>query len=126
MPNSCRFVSVTIASSAASSSAFEFNGQRVVGVIVPAEWTAADITFDVAIPTASGTFVKVVNRAGAAYKLTGVATSAAEYQLVSGDANQADIIITGPGAGRITSTNTGSEADVNQGAARTLIVILAD
>ena len=124
MARSPRFVTVTIAINTAVSTAFEFNGQRVVGVVVPAAWTAGDITFDIEYP--SGTWVKVVNRAGAAYKLTGVATAASEYQLVSGDANQADIIIVGMGAGRVVSTNTASEADVNQGAARTLVVVLAD
>ena len=119
-----RFYSVTIAGSAAVSAAFPFQGKRVVGVIVPSAWTAADITFDIEYP--AGTWVKVVNRAGAAYKLTGVATGASEFQLVSGDANQADVIITGPLAGRVVSTNTGSEVDVNQDAARAVVVVLAD
>src|SRR3990167_3093962 len=106
-----RFQTVTIANNAATSTAFQFQGQRVVGVIVPAEWTAADITFDI---EHAGTWRKVVNRAGAAYKFTGVATAATEFQLVSGDANQADIIISGTGDGRVVSTNTASEADANQ------------
>ena len=128
-----RFVEVTIAIDTAVSTRFAFQGQRVVGVIVPSAWTAGDITFDIERPLYAAdnarttqSWIKVVNRAGAAYKLTGVATTASEYQLVGGDANQADIIITGPGDGRIVSTNTGSEADVNQGAARTVIVVLAD
>lgn len=128
-----RFVEVSIAASAAVSSRFAFQGQRVVGVIVPSAWTSGDITFEVERPLYASdnpgtalSWVKVVNRAGALYKLTGVATSASEYQLVCGDANQADIIITGPGDGRIVSTNTASEADVNQDAARKLIVVLAD
>ena len=95
--------------------------------------TEGDITFEIERPLYAAdnahttqSWIKVANRAGALYKLTGVATSASEYQLVSGDANQADIIITGPGDGRIVSTNTASEADVNQDAARTVIVVLAD
>jgi hypothetical protein len=36
------------------------------------------------------------------------------------------VVITGPGDGFIVSTNTGSEADINQTAARTLTVVLAD
>ena len=128
-----RFVEVAIASSAAVSGRFAFQGQRVVGVIVPAAWTAGDISFEIERPLYAAdnahtaqSWIKVVNRAGALYKLTGVATSASEYQLVCGDANQADIIITGPGDGRLVSTNTASEADVNQDAARTVIVVLAD
>jgi hypothetical protein len=97
-----RFVELTIASGAAVSDAFAFQGQRVVGVVTPGTWTAGDITFELNYP--SGT---------------------SEYHLVSGDANQADIIITGPGDGRVASTNTGSEANVNQGADRTVMVVLA-
>lgn len=119
-----RYVSVAIAITTAVSGAFSFDRQRIIGVIVPAAWTAADISFEVEEP--SGTYVKVVNRAGALYKLTGVATGASEYQMISGDANQGDVIITGRGAGRLVSTNTVSEANINQDAARTLLVILSD
>ena len=118
-----RFVELTISSGAAASGVFAFQGQRVVGVITPGTWTAGDITFEVNYP--DGTFVKVVDRGGAIYKLAGIATGTSEYHLVSGDANQADIIITGPGEGRVVSTNTGSEANVNQGADRTVMVVLA-
>ena len=118
-----RFVELTISSGAATSEAFAFQGQRVIGVITPGTWTAGDITFEVNYP--DGTFVKVVDRGGAIYKLAGIATGTSEYHLVSGDANQADIIITGPGEGRVVSTNTGSEANVNQGADRTVMVVLA-
>ena len=128
-----RFVEVTIATTNPLSTRFAFQGQRVIGVIVPVAWTAADISFEIERPLYAAdsahttqTWIKVVNRAGALYKLTGVATSASEYQLVSGDANQGDIIITGPGDGRLVSTNTASEADINQDAARTVIVVLAD
>ena len=128
-----RFVEVTIAITNPLSTRFSFQGQRVVGVIVPSAWTAADITFEIERPLYAAdnpgttqSWIKVVNRAGALYKLTGVATATSEYQMVAGDANQGDVIITGPGDGRIVSTNTGSEADVNQGAARTVIVVLAD
>mgnify|MGYP001617387982 FL=1 len=119
-----KFYSLAIASGEALSAAFPFNGLRVAAVVVPAAWTDADISFEVEYP--SGTWVKVVNRAGALYKLTGVATAASEMQLVSGDANQADVVITGPGDGRLVSTNTGSEANINQGAARTIVVVLAN
>lgn len=117
-------ISLTIASSAATSTAFSFQGRRVIGVVTPGTWTAADVSFEVEEP--SGTYVKVVDRAGALYKLEGIATSASELHLIGGDANQADIMITGPGDGRVVSTNTSSEADVNQGGARTVVVYLAD
>ena len=116
--------SLTIASSAAVSTSFEFNGQRIVAVVTPGTWTAGDVTFEVEEP--SGTYVKVVDRGGAIYKLTGIATGASEYHAVSGDANQADIVITSVGFGRVVSTNTSSEADVNQGADRTVVLCWAD
>ena len=119
-----RVVAVTISSGAATSEAFPFQGQRVIGVVVPSAWTAGDVSFEIEYP--SGTWVKVVDRAGALYKLTGVATSAAELHLTAGDANQADIIVVGTGDGRVVSTNTSSEANVNQGADRSVAVILAD
>ena len=119
-----RVVAVTISSGAATSEAFSFQGQRVIGVVVPSAWTAGDVSFEIEYP--SGTWVKVVDRAGALYKLTGVATRAAELHLTAGDANQADIIVVGTGDGRVVSTNTSSEADVNQGADRSVAVILAD
>jgi hypothetical protein len=117
-------LSLTIADSASTSTAFTFQARRVIGVVTPGTWTAADVTFEVEEP--SGTYVKVVDRGGALYKLTGIATGASELHLVGGDANQADIMITGPGAGRVISTNTSSEADVNQGGARTVVVYLMD
>ena len=115
--------SLTISSGAATSTAFPFQGRRVVGVILPSAWTAGDISFEIEHP--AGTYIKVTDRAGALYKLTGNATSASEYHLTACDANQGDIIITGPGNCRVVSTNTSSEADVNQGADRTVVVVLA-
>jgi hypothetical protein len=116
--------SLTIANSAAVSGAFSFNRQRVVGVVTPGTWSAADITFEIEEP--ADTFVKVVNRAGVIYKVSGIATGASEYHMISGDANQGDVIITGSGMGRVVSTNTGSEADTDQGGARTVVIYLAD
>lgn len=117
-------ISLTIASGAAVSGAFPFQGRRIIAVVTPGTWTGADISFEVEEP--SGTFVKVVDRGGVLYILTGIATGTSEMHLVSGDANQADLIITGPGDGRIVSTNTASEADVNQDATRTVVVYLVD
>jgi len=118
-----RTETLTIANGAATSSTFKFSGQRVVGVIIPSAWTDADITFEMEFPR--DTYVKVIDEAGAIFKITGVATAASESYLIGGGANQADIVITGPSRGKVVSTNTGSEADVNQGAARTVGVILA-
>lgn len=121
---SVRALDLVIATCTALSEAFSFNYQKILGVVTPGTWTAADVTFEIESPT--GTFVKVVDRGGAIYKLTGIATSTSEMHIISGDANQAHVAITGQGAGRIVSTNTASEANINQTGARTVTVILDD
>ena len=114
-----RFESVTIAASAAASGAFELDGYKIVGIAKPATWTAADISFEID-PNGAGTFYKAVDSAGALLKITGVSTTVAEYQVPP----EAGDLITGMYA-KVVSTNTASEADVNQDAARTLIVVIA-
>lgn len=119
MPNFHQHLeSVTIAISTAVSSAFQLYGYRIVGIYTPSAWTAADISFEV--HKGDGTWVKVVGNDGALVKLTGVATGAAEFNMVP------EILdfFTNEQC-RIVSTNTASEADVNQDAARTLTVVLA-
>lgn len=113
-----KYVSVTIANGEAPSSAVEANGWRLAGVIGPAAWTAADLTFDVYEPVA-GAWRKVVDNSGAAVKITGIATNASEYMLPPEIADRlvANRI-------RLCSTNTASEADATQGAARTLYVVM--
>jgi hypothetical protein len=114
-----RFVTVTIAINTAASDAFELQGHKVVSVTTPAAWTAADLTFNID-PTGTGTFTKVIDSAGAALKIAGVATAAAETYVLP----EAGDLITGQSC-KIVSTNSASEADVNQDAARTLIVQIA-
>lgn len=114
-----RWVSVTIAINTATSDAFELAGYKIVHVTTPAAWTAADITFNVD-PTGTGTFTKVIDSAGAAIKIAGIATAAAETYVPP----EAGDCITAQSC-KIASTNTASEADVNQDAARTLIVTIA-
>lgn len=109
---------VTIASGAATSTPFPLNGYRIAGVIGATAWTAADISFEVRDP--SGAWRKVVDNAGALVKITGVATAASEFMIPPEIADR----ITGQEA-RVVSTNTASEADVNQGADRVLYVVLA-
>lgn len=109
---------VVIASGAATSEAIKLGHRRVCGIVVPSAWTAADISFEIEQP--SGTWVKVVDQAGALVKCTGVATAASEYQLLPEIADR----LVAHGALRLVSTNTASEADVNQGAARTMVVLL--
>lgn len=113
------FVSVTIANAAATSGAIEMNGRRLAAVIGPTAWTAADISFEVQ-DTASN-WRKVVDSAGALVKITGVATAASEYMFAPEIADRLVAHWL-----RIVSSNTASEADVNQGAARTLLAVLEE
>jgi hypothetical protein len=121
---STRRTEITIAHGVADSGAFDLAGSRIVAVITPAAWTAADVTFKIETLPGSGTYVPVVDRAGAIYRLTGIATATSECHLIGGDANQGDIVITGPAKAKLTSTNTASEADVAQGGDRSLIVLM--
>jgi len=116
---------VVIANATAASADFNLRGRRIVAVIKPAAWTDADISFEVETARGSDTFVKVVDNDGALVKLDGISTTVAECHLVSGATTDSDKIITSPGQARVVSTNTASEADLNQGAARTLVVLTA-
>lgn len=123
-----RAITVIIANGAAASGAFDLNGYRILSIMKPADWTAGDISFEVETFNQSAAFVKVVDRAGLLYRLTGISTTVAECHLVGADVAgttaNGNVTITSPGKAKIVSTNTASEADVNQGAARTLIVIV--
>lgn len=119
MPNFHQHLeTVTIASSAATSTAFQLYGYRIVGIYTPSAWTAADISFEVSKD--GSTWVKVVGNDGALVKLTGVATGAAEFNVVP----ELLDFFTNEWC-RVVSTNTASEADVNQDAARSLTLVLA-
>lgn len=114
------YVSVSIAASAAVSGAVDSNGRRVAGIISPAAWTAADISFEVYDPV-NDAWRKVVDSAGVLVKITGVATGASEVMLLP---EIADRLVAN--RLRVVSTNTASEANIDQAAARTLYVILED
>ncbi|KKK95125.1 hypothetical protein LCGC14_2675950 [marine sediment metagenome] len=118
MPKAIKYESVTIASSAAVSGTFPLFGFRISAIITPGTWTDADISFELD-PNGSGTFYKVEDNSGSLVRCTGVATSAARYILPP----EAADAITGELA-KIVSTNTASEADLNQGADRSLVVVL--
>ena len=68
---------VTIASAAAVSGSLPLHGYRIAAIVKPAIWTAADISFEIDA-SGSGTFVKVVDNAGALVKITGVSTTVSE------------------------------------------------
>ena len=113
-------VEVTIVINTAVSTGVDFSGRRLAGVIGPAAWTAGDITFEIWEP-AGAAWRKVVDASGALVKITGVATALAEYMIPPEIADR----FMGPNL-RIVSTNTASEVDVNQDAARTLYVVLEE
>jgi hypothetical protein len=104
--------------------------QAVGGRIrVPALWTGADITFLAASqmgslglsPTqaqpSNEPFVKVRDSTGALLRITGIATAEAGWYEIPANVMSCGYVY-------IKSTNTGSEADVNQAAARELLVSL--
>lgn len=112
------YQAVTIAITTSTSTAVELDGNRVASIITPTAWTAADISFEVYEPVAQA-WRKVVDSSGALVKITGVAAAASELMLLPEIADRllANRI-------RVVSTNTASEADVNQDAARTLYVLI--
>lgn len=112
------FEPVTIAITTAVSTQFELQGRKLVGVVTPAAWTAADLSLEVYVPPLAA-WKKVVDNSGALVKSTGLATGASEVNLLP---EIADRIVFN--TMRLVSTNTASEADVNQDAARTLYVIM--
>ena len=111
-------VAATIAASAAVSSAIEANGRRVVGIIGPTAWTAADYSFEV-YDSVNAAWRKLVDAAGALVKITGAATATSEVMLTPEIADRLTF-----NRFRVASTNTASEADINQDAARTIYVLL--
>ena len=117
--NSYVYKSVTIAIGAAVSGTFYMLGYRIAAVITASAWSAADISFEIA--DAAGTFVKVVGSDGALIRLSGVNTAASEYQVVP---QAVQFLLIGASA-QLVSTTVGSEVNVGQAAARTLIAVLA-
>lgn len=118
-------VDVIIANGAATSeNIFKGDGEitargfRGLVVVTPAAWTAADIGFEAS--SDGSAWLPLMDNAGARVRITGVATSAARAYVAPS---------TAWGAGafpfvRLVSLNTGTGANENQGAARTLTVVL--
>ena len=110
---------VVIANGAAISGALEIPvGYALAGIVSPSAWTAADIGFS--FSTDGGTtFVSLSGPTGTTtsfQRITGIATAAAQWNVVP-------IILHELALGiqvKLTSINVASNADVNQGAARSL------
>lgn len=121
MPHS-RWEQLTIANNAAVTGALPTHfGERLVAVETPAAWTAADIV--VQISRDGTTFVDLKDIAATLLRLTSIATAAAELRSIANDITALDLPI-GPNALKLRSCNTASAADVNQGGARVLWVLL--
>lgn len=60
---------VTISSGAAITSAIDLVGRTLVGIIMPAAWTAASLTFEMS-DTAAGTYVDVYDISEAELEIT--------------------------------------------------------
>lgn len=112
--------SATIASGASLSGAVDLGAFRVVGVIMPAAWTAAGVTFECAAELAvtggndPTVFVPVCDSAGTQFALT----AAASKFIAVPDLFQCSSTI------KVRSGTTA--VGVNQGADRTIVLILAD
>lgn len=97
----------TISNGASLSAAIDLQGRHLIGIVMPADWTAANLTFQVA-QTADGTFADVYDSAGNEL----VAVAAASRFICDIPELQGVRFL------KIRSGTTGTP--VNQGAARTL------
>ena len=117
-----RWETLTIANNAAVSGAVDMLfGERIVAVETPATWTAADIVFQ--ISRDGTTFVDLKDITGTLLRCTTIATGAAELRSITNDLTALDLPF-GPTKFKLRSCNTGSAADVNQGGARVLWVLI--
>jgi hypothetical protein len=102
---------VTIANGASLSSAGDLGGTRLVGIIMPAAWTAAALTFQVSYDGGT-TFANLYDEYGLEYTVTADAGRAIKVPAL-------DFLI---GAQvKVRSGTSGTPA--NQGAARDLILV---
>jgi hypothetical protein len=73
---------VTITASEALSTAVELGGGRLVGIIMPAVWTAASITLQGSVD--GSTYYDVFDKAGARVTLVAVATNYVTFTIENG------------------------------------------
>lgn len=104
-------LTATIAINTALSGNVNVKGREVVGIQMPAAWTAAAMTFDASAD--GGTFASVVNTGGTEQNYT---VAASTYIAVAGGA------FAGMDSIRIRSGTLATP--VNQAAARTILVVV--
>ena len=110
---------LTIANGGAVSGELDTEDLSVMGIIMPAAWTAADLGIQVT-EKSGGTFVDLADQAGNRAKMTNIETATSQGRTFEDDA----LALAPWRYMRFESINTSGEAAVNQGAARTLIVLL--
>jgi hypothetical protein len=103
----------SLSSSADLVSYVQLGGGSPVAIIMPAAWTAADITFQGSVDGGT-TFNNIYTQGGTEYKITSPAAS--EYIIIPPD----DLV--GINAIKIRSGTSG--VPVNQGAARNILVVI--
>lgn len=105
---------VTIASGASLSDIIDLGAHKLCAILMPAAWTAANLTFQAAI-SPRGTFTDVYDDAGVE-----VAVTAATSRCIGLDATASELA-----ALRFIKLRSGTAGvPVNQGAARTIYLIL--
>lgn len=109
------FIDAVIANGESLSAAINLRGYRLAGVIMPAAWTAAALSFQAA-ESESGTFSEAVDSAGAPLAVTAAASQYIVFVAALQEATTALAVI------KVRSGTSG--AAVNQAAARTLRLVL--
>lgn len=110
---------VTVLNGAAISEAIPVD-DMIGGLIkAPTAWSAANIGFKFC-DTSDGTFVPMKDEAGAVLQITSVITNAAYSYFIPTK------VLAAGGFIKLWSKNTGSEADVNQAADRSVVVCLSE
>jgi hypothetical protein len=112
-PDNLRAISLTILSGTAVTEMFATQGWAVLGVIIPAAWTAAVIGQKICLTGNAADLVPVIN---GSYEQTATITAASFVPIPWSDTAFAPFMA-------LTSIDT-TGAAVNQGADRSLIVIL--
>lgn len=114
IPPGYKFHQVTIANGAAASEMVATDGKALIGVIMPTSWTAAALGFKTCISGNATDLLSVYDNAGNAE--TAVAAGSTHIVFPSADAILVPYL-------QITSVTVATATPVNQGGARTLILI---
>lgn len=115
-PGNLRAISLTIASGASASEMFATQGDAIVGLIMPAAWTAADIAYKDCVTGNPADLHQVTDSGGTPEKC--VVAASTNVAFPQGDA------IFAPFLQLISVATTDDTTPVAQGGARALVVLL--